>query len=130
MIDILLSVLGAKTCPWCRPLKELPTLYEKIFVEHRPRWTWDFFLRYDRWVGEIGGNWHFNHHESAKPFREKLADRPIAGEYVEDCRGLVLKVVEVNDDNLTLEDGTTASWMNCCDRPPSENNSHFSFEVC
>ena len=50
-------------------------------------------------------------------WRKKHRNPPKAGDYVEDCRYQILKVVEVDGDDLLLEDGTTASWMHCCNRP-------------
>lgn len=51
--------------------------------------------------------------------RRKWRDRPEIGDLVEDCRGKVLRVKAfgTTEDDLILEDGSTASWMHCCDYP-------------
>jgi hypothetical protein len=47
--------------------------------------------------------------------------RPKIGDLVVDCREKTLKVVSFGrtEDDLILEDGSSASWMNCCERPAS-----------
>lgn len=47
----------------------------------------------------------------------KAVHVPQPGDRVTDCRGLTLVVTAVDGDNLTLEDGTRASWMHCCHYP-------------
>jgi hypothetical protein len=49
----------------------------------------------------------------------KWLQRPDVGDYVIDCRSKLLKVVQLGDDedDLMLEDGSSASWMHCCERP-------------
>lgn len=48
---------------------------------------------------------------------KKWYDRPEVGEFVIDCRGKTLMVVRrgADPDVLFLEDGSTASWMSCCE---------------
>lgn len=61
----------------------------------------------------------------------KWRDRPAIGDYVEDCRYKVLQVVAFGDteDDLVLEDGSHASWMNCCDRPQSGHTGSCSLPL-
>lgn len=49
----------------------------------------------------------------------KWRNRPKVGDRVEDCRGEIHMVTKIDPDGdqLTLEDGSGASWMNCCDWP-------------
>lgn len=61
------------------------------------------------------------------PYREyqvkrKWRQRPGIGDRVEDCRYQIHTVVGFvggDEDNLLFEDGSSASWMHCCD-PVSE----------
>ena len=52
----------------------------------------------------------------------KWRDRPQVGDWVEDCRYRVLRVVTFDEasDTITFYDGSTASWMHCCDWPSDE----------
>lgn len=64
--------------------------------------------------------WMMRHPRIAWAEASKWRHRPHVGDLVVDCRGRTLRVTAVNTadpDTLTLEDGTHASWMNCCDYP-------------
>ena len=71
-----------------------------------PRWVWV------AWHTARHPVWYY------RDWR-KWRDRPAVGEKVEDCGGRVLAVVAVDGDDLRLEDGSSASWMHCCDKPPA-----------
>lgn len=49
--------------------------------------------------------------------REKWCRSVKVGDYVEDCRGLVLRVSERDGDDVILEDGAHCSLWHCCDDP-------------
>lgn len=50
----------------------------------------------------------------------KYRDRPKPGEMIYDCTGKQKEVerIDLDKDTLFFTDGTSASWMNCCDREP------------
>jgi hypothetical protein len=50
-------------------------------------------------------------------WHRKRMSAPEPGSLVTDCRGKTLRVTAVDGDDLTLEDGTRASWMHCCSYP-------------
>ena len=50
----------------------------------------------------------------------KWHNRPNVGDAVIDCRNQYHLVTDIDGDDLTLDDGSKASWMHCCDRPQGE----------
>lgn len=93
----------------------LPNKYHK--------WMFEFENRHRAFLATERTFWRmldiFRHPRTNYFYWKKWQDRPAIGEYIEDCRGKTLKVVALGEteDDLTLEDGTRASWMNCCHRP-------------
>jgi hypothetical protein len=59
------------------------------------------------------------HPAESYQWRYKRRHPPAAGDLVRDCRGIVSRVISVDEDgdSLTLEGGRRCSWMHCCERP-------------
>jgi hypothetical protein len=86
--------------------------------------TWFWWLRWMlrhpliAWFWRL--RWTLRHPLIAWAEASKWRHRPDVGDLVVDCRGKTLRVTAVSTadpDTLTLEDGTHASWMHCCDYP-------------
>lgn len=60
--------------------------------------------------------WRGYYSKSSRAHRRWIASVNV-GDYVEDCRGLVLQVIHRDGDDVTLEDGARCSLSHCCEEP-------------
>lgn len=94
-------------------MPRLPDKYHLVMYEFElrhprvlaaERWFWRQWrmIRYPRLYTRDWWKWH---------------KRPAIGDQVEDCRGEVHRVTAFGktQDDLILDDGTSVSWMSCCD---------------
>jgi hypothetical protein len=62
----------------------------------------------ERWIRHPIENWYWH---------RKWRHRPKVGDKIQDCRYQIHTVVAFGDceDDLVLDDGSSCSWMHCCD---------------
>lgn len=107
------------------PLHYLEDRFERFF----PDWYWEATLRFYLWR-ERRFPWfyawkHRRRHRANMLY--KFGFVPGVGDLVEDCRGQVHRIAELDADDpdtVIFADGFGCSLWNCCDVPKETHASH------